>query len=37
MELLYSCVVVAMGFAFICLIEYFDKCITKFIKRRRNK
>ena len=37
MGLLYSCVVVAMGFAFICLIEYFDKCITKFIKRRRNK
>ena len=37
MELLYSCVVVAMGFELICLIEYLDKCITKFIKRRRNK
>ena len=37
MELLYSCVVVAAGFTFICFIEYFDMCITKFIKRRRNK
>ena len=35
--LLYSCVVVVAGFTLICLIEYFDKCITKFIKRRRNK
>lgn len=37
MGLLYSCAVVATGLAFICLIEYLDKCITKFIKRRRNK
>ena len=37
MGLLYSCVVVVAGFALICLIEYFDKRITKFIKRRRNK
>lgn len=37
MGLLYSCVVVVAGFALICLIEYSDKCITKFIKRRRNK
>ena len=37
MGLLYSCVVVATGLTLICLIEYFDKCITKFIKRRRNK
>lgn len=37
MELFYSCVVVVTGFTLICLIEYFDKCITKFIKRRRNK
>ena len=37
MGLLYSCVVVVAGFTLICLIEYFDKCITKFIKHRRNK
>ena len=37
MGLLYSCVVVVAGFTLICLIEYFDKYITKVIKRRRNK
>ena len=37
MGLLYSCIVVATGLALICSIEYLDKCITKFIKRRRNK
>lgn len=37
MELLYSCVVVVAGFILICLIEYLDKCVTRFIKRHRNK